>query len=77
MIDMMRRALISITILVGLSGCVYPGISLNKGHLLDPTMDPAKTGIMADSEGRLVHSKFERSAVSGGGNSGSACPTCR
>lgn len=60
-----------------MTGCVYPGISLNKGRLLDPTMDPAKTGIMADLEARTVHPRFERSSISGGGNSGSACPTCR
>jgi hypothetical protein len=73
---MIRIGLI-IAALMGMVGCVYPGITLNKGYLLDPTMDPAKTGIMADSEPRNAYVKFERSAISGGGSSGSACPTCR
>lgn len=60
-----------------LSSCVYPGLSLNKGRLLDPTMDPAKTSIMADSLRTLPHRSFERSSVSAGGSSGGACPTCR
>jgi hypothetical protein len=59
-----------------LSSCVYPGLSLNKGRLLDPTMDPAKTSIMADSLHSLPARSFERSTVSSGG-SGGACPTCR
>jgi hypothetical protein len=73
----MKRAILIIAAITLTSGCVYPGISLNKGRLLDPTMDTAKTGLMADSEARTVHSRFEKSAISGGGNSGSACPTCR
>jgi hypothetical protein len=56
---------------------VYPGISFNKGHLLDPTMDPAKTGSLADLTVAEVHGRFERSAKNGGGSSDSACPTCR
>ena len=60
-----------------LGSCVYPGLSLNKGRLLDPTMDPAKTAIMADSLHSLPNRSFERSAVSAGGSSGGACPTCR
>lgn len=60
-----------------LSSCVYPGLSLNKGRLLDPTMDPAKTSIMADSLHSLPTRSFERSTVSAGGSSGGACPTCR
>lgn len=71
------RIVIMVAAIVALNGCVYPGISLNKGHLLDPTMDPAKTGILADSEWHFTDSKFERSAISGGGSSGGACPTCR
>ena len=59
-----------------LSSCVYPGLSLNKGRLLDPTMDPAKTSIMADTLHSLPARSFERSTVSAGG-SGGACPTCR
>ena len=72
---MMRLVLMSAILM--LNSCVYPGLSLNKGRLLDPTMDPAKTSIMADSLPSLSSRSFERSAVSGGGNSGSACPTCR
>jgi len=60
-----------------LGSCAYPGLSLNKGRLLDPTMDPAKTSIMADSLPSLSNRLFERSAISSGGSSGSACPTCR
>ena len=66
-----------ITISLVASSCVYPGISLNKGRLLDPTMDPAKTGIMADSFHSFPNQSFERSAITAGGSSGGACPTCR
>jgi hypothetical protein len=72
-----RKLFCLLTIKLALSGCVYPGISLNKGHLLDPTMDPAKTGSLADLTVAEVHGRFERSAKNGGGSSDSACPTCR
>lgn len=74
---MIRSLSIIGLISVTLSSCVYPGLSLNKGRLLDPTMDPAKTSIMADSLHSLPNRSFERSAVSAGGSSGGACPTCR
>ena len=74
---MIRRISIVSAVIVTLSSCVYPGLSLNKGRLLDPTMDPAKTSIMADSLPALTNRSFERSAVSAGGSSGGACPTCR
>jgi hypothetical protein len=64
-------------IFFGVSGCVYPGISLNKGRLLDPTMDPAKTDSLSDSQAAWIRPQMERSAISRGGSSGSACPTCR
>jgi len=60
-----------------LSGCVYPGITLNKGRLLDPTMDPAKTSIMADSLRSFHNKNFEYSSIGTGGASGGACPTCK
>lgn len=60
-----------------LAGCVYPGISLNKGRLLDPTMDPAKTDSLSDVQASWAQSRVERSAITSGGSSGSACPTCR
>ena len=72
---MPRLALIIVTF--SLSSCVYPGISLNKGRLLDPTMDPAKTGIMADRFNSFPNQSFERSAITAGGSGGGACPTCR
>jgi hypothetical protein len=74
---MLRISLVLITSTLTLSSCVYPGLSLNKGRLLDPTMDPAKTAIMADSLHALPYRTFERSAVTAGGSSGGACPTCR
>jgi hypothetical protein len=72
---MLRLFLITISLAV--SSCVYPGISLNKGRLLDPTIDPAKTGIMADRFHSFPNQSFERSAITAGGSSGGACPTCR
>jgi hypothetical protein len=60
-----------------LTGCVYPGISLNKGRLLDPTMDPAKTDSLSDWQASWAQSRMERSSITNGGSSGSACPTCR
>lgn len=60
-----------------LTGCVYPGISLNKGRLLDPAMDPAKTSIMAGSLCSLPYKIYEQASISGGGSSGGSCPTCR
>ena len=72
---MPRLTIIMLAQLLG--ACVYPGISLNKGRLLDPTMDPAKTGIMADSLPSLTNRSFERSAIGTGGSSGGACPTCK
>lgn len=71
------KYLFTIITVLSLTGCVYPGISLNKGHLLDPTMDPAKTGSMSDAAISNAAVKYERSSISGGGSSGSACPTCR
>ena len=74
---MLTKITILLTASMTLSSCVYPGLSLNKGRLLDPTMDPAKTSIMADSLHSLPNRAFERSAISAGGSSGGACPTCR
>ena len=62
---------------IALSGCVYPGITLNKGRLLDPTMDPAKTSIMADSMRSFPYKNFEQSSIGTGGASGGSCPTCK
>lgn len=69
--------LAAIVVALSMNACVYPGLSLNKGHLLDPTMDPAKTSIMADSLPSLTNRTFERSSIGTGGSSGGACPTCR
>jgi hypothetical protein len=74
---MLRQTSLLLLVTFALSSCVYPGLSLNKGRLLDPTMDPAKTSIMADSLHSLPNRSFERSAVSAGGSGGGACPTCR
>ncbi len=63
--------------LFSITGCVYPGIGLNKGRLLDPSMDPAKTSIMAGSLSSLPSRTYERSSISAGGSSGGSCPTCR
>ena len=63
--------------LSAITACVYPGISLNKGRLLDPAMDPAKTGIMAGSLSSFPNKIYERSSISAGGSGGGSCPTCR
>jgi hypothetical protein len=66
-----------VLMIAGLTSCVYPGISLNKGRLLDPTMDPMKTDSLSYSVATWPTPRVERSAISSGGSSGSACPTCR
>ena len=74
----MTNCILTLSIIVSvLSGCVYPGISLNKGRLLDPTMDPAKTDSLSDVQAGWIQPRMERSSISSGGSSGSACPTCR
>jgi hypothetical protein len=75
----MRLALLPtiMMLMISLNSCVYPGISLNKGHLLDPTMDPAKTDSLSDGVSSWPAPRLERSSIASGGSSGSSCPTCR
>lgn len=59
------------------SGCVSPQkISLNKSRILDPMMDPAKTGGFHSAFRSEPLKGAEHGAVGSNGSLGGSCPTC-
>ena len=58
-------------------GCISPQkISLNKSRILDPMMDPAKTGGFHSAFRSEPLKNSEHGALGGGGSVGGSCPTC-
>ncbi len=78
MLTALSRNLLAGALLAVLSAaCVHPEVSLRKGKLLDPMMDPAKTGTLATG---IAASEaivgVEKGASSSGGALGASCPSC-
>ena len=59
------------------SSCVSPQkIAFNKGKILDPMMDPAKTGGFHSAFRGEPLKGVEHGAAGGSGSAGGSCPTC-
>lgn len=57
--------------------CVSPQkIAFNKGKILDPMMDPAKTGGFHSAFRGEPLRGVEHGAAGSGGSAGGSCPTC-
>lgn len=67
-------------LLVGLvlaTGCVHPKVKFQKSHLLDPTMDPQKTGgFYNGATDSAMTNTPERAQIGGSGSASTTCPTC-
>ena len=70
--------LIAFLVLVGLAltSCIHPQVAYRKTHLLDPMMDPAKTGGLPQSLLSEPQTWVEHGASDGAGAMGASCPTC-
>lgn len=69
--------LVLAAVAISTTGCIHPEVSLRKGRLLDPMMDPAKTSTLASG---LATSEavagVEKGASALGGSLGASCPSC-
>lgn len=69
--------LTSVSIAILSSSCVSPQkISLNKSRILDPMMDPAKTGGFHSAFRGEPLKASEHGSLGGNGSVGGSCPTC-
>lgn len=73
----MKRLLLVTLAVCAATGCVHPKLKFQKAHILDPTMDPQKTGglVGAPTESVMLRSP-ERAQTGSGGLASTSCPTC-
>lgn len=72
----MKGVGVIICLLLG-GSCVHPKLRFQKAGVLDPMMDPAKTGGLLYTLGHTeVMKNTEKGASSQGGSIGATCPTC-
>lgn len=72
----LMKTLCGVTLMLVGTSCVHPMIRYQKGRLLDPMMDPAKTEGFERSFRAEVTRWNERGALDQGGAVGGSCPTC-
>ena len=77
----MTRAILTVFVVSltigGTLSCVSPQkIAFNKGKILDPMMDPAKTGGFHSAFRGEPLKGIEHGAAGGSGSVGGSCPTC-
>ncbi len=66
-----------LAIAIATTGCIHPEVSLRKGRLLDPMMDPAKTQSLASGMTTSEpYTGVEKGASALGGALGASCPSC-
>jgi len=70
------RVLTAFFVLAGLSACIHPKVKFHKQRLLDPMMDPAKTGGFQGAFGSDPQQFSEKGSTETGGALGGSCPTC-
>ncbi len=58
------------------SGCIHPKVKFHKQRLLDPSMDPAKTGGLHSGFRSDPQQWTEKGSTESGGSLGGSCPTC-
>ena len=71
-----KKLLMVFTLGLQFAGCVHPKVKFHKQRLLDPSMDPAKTGGFYGSYRSDPQQWTEKGSTESGGSLGGSCPTC-
>ena len=74
---MLRKLIIFSALIWITAGCVHPKIKYRKAGLLDPMMDPAKTGGLYSGVLSEPSSWHEKGSGEAGAALGGSCPTCK
>ncbi len=71
-----RKFILLVVVLTATTSCVHPLIKFRKQHLLDPSMDVAKTEGFHSSFKAEPQGWVEKGSADSGGAVGGSCPTC-
>lgn len=73
---LLYKPLIFLLLVFFASACIHPQVKFRKSGLLDPMMDPAKTGGIHGGLSTEPYIWSEKGSTAAGSSTGASCPTC-